>query len=365
MKRILYTQNYFGVGGINKITSVKANYFVNHGYEVHVLCTLDKEGVPVEGMWDKRIILHRIEQKRLDSLLRIPLIGRILRFVYARILHLYILFKVNPDIIVSTQQYLEPLTVVLLTFWKKRILEFHGWYNDPEITSASTKDRLMFRFKFPFYKIVALSEREAQKLHQLTGRQVMVIPNPLYSANEKKSDCSSKRALILARFSRQKNLLNFMPFWQQVQTKHPDWTLDIYGSGPQEKKINQLVSSLGLTTIHLHSYTTNPMAELEASSIYLLPSLFEGFPLVVLECMSVGVPCVAFDCPCGPSEIIKDGEDGFVTPFLDYNAFVDKVCYLMEHDDVRKEMGRKAQENIKRFNLDSIMGKWMDLFNSL
>ena len=131
------------------------------------------------------------------------------------------------------------------------------------------------------------------------------------------------------------------------------------------KWINQLVSSLGLTTIHLHSYTTNPMAELEASSIYLLPSLFEGFPLVVLECMSVGVPCVAFDCPCGPSEIIKDGEDGFVTPFLDYNAFVDKVCYLMEHDDVRKEMGRKAQENIKRFNLDSIMGKWMDLFNSL
>lgn len=365
MKRILYIESHFGNGGINKITSVKANYFVSHGYDVHILCTLAKEDICREGMYDERVIQHKIGQERLDSLLRIPLIGRMLRFLYARFMHLWIILKVNPDIIVSTQQYLEPLTVVLLSFWKKRVLEFHGWYNDPEITSASTKDKLMFRFKFPFYQIVALTQKEAQKLHQLTGNPAMVIPNPLYTAKEKKSDCSNKRAIILARFSRQKNLLNFIPYWKQVQDKHPDWTLDIYGSGSQEKETYQLVGSLGLNTIHLHPYTSKPMAELEDSSIYLLPSIYEGFPLVILESMSVGVPCIAFDCPCGPSEIIKQGEDGYVIPFLDYKAFVEKICFLMENDLIRKEMGKRAQENIKRFNIDSIMNKWVDLFNSL
>ena len=365
MKRILYTQNYFGVGGINKITSVKANYFVNKGYEVHILCTLAREGVPSEGMYDDRVITHSIELERLNSFLRIPLVGRILRFVYSRFMHLKIILSVNPDIIVSTQQFLEPFSVVLLTFWKKRILEFHGWYNDPQINSVRLQDWLMFRFKFPFYKIVALTQQEAEKLQRLTGNSVIRIPNPLYSGHETKSNCSNKRVLILARFSRQKNLLNFLPYWRKVQNSHPDWELDIYGTGEQEKAISQLVSSHGLTSVHLHNYTSSPMAELAASSIYLLPSLFEGFPLVLLESMSVGVPWVCFDCPCGPSEIINNGVDGFVVPYLDYDGFIDKVCYLMDRTEEREKMGRKASENIKRFNIDAIMNQWMELFNSL
>ena len=81
--------------------------------------------------------------------------------------------------------------------------------------------------------------------------------------------------------------------------------------------------------------------------------------------MSVGVPCVCFDCPCGPSEIINNGVDGFVVPYLDYDGFIDKVCYLMDRTEEREKMGRKASENIKRFNIDAIMNQWMELFNSL
>lgn len=365
MKRILYTLSCFSYGGINKITSVKSNYFVNQGNEVHVLCTLASPDLPGESLYDKRVIIHRIDQNRLDSFLRIPIIGRLLRFFYSRIKHLRVLLSVNPDVIVSTEQYLEPFSVVLLTFWKKRVLEFHGWYNNPKEVHVSLKDRMMFRFKFPFYKMVALTQKEAEKLGRLTGNRVMSIPNPLYTVGSKKSNCNNRRALMLVRFSPEKNLLNFLPYWQSVQSKYPDWKLDIFGTGEEEMEICHLISSVGLKTVHLHHYTTDPMKEMSESSIYLLPSTFEGFPLVIMESMSVGVPCVSFDCPFGPSEIIKDGEDGFLVPYLDYASFVDRVCQLMEKDSMRKEMGRKAQENIKRFNLEVIMKKWIDLFQSL
>ena len=81
--------------------------------------------------------------------------------------------------------------------------------------------------------------------------------------------------------------------------------------------------------------------------------------------MSYGVPVIAYDCPCGPAEIIQNGVDGFVTKYQDPQKMIDKVNYLIEHPDVRIEMGKRARVNIQRFSIDDIMGRWICLFNRL
>ena len=365
MKKLLYIQSRFGQGGINKITSIKENYWVNHGYDVHNLNALNSEKLSPGGMYDERIKMHYISGNRLSRLARIVIIGRLLRFFYYRIKMLSIILRINPDVIIVTMPFLEPATVVWLTFWKMRILEFHGWYCNPAPRKMTIKERITFKIIFPFYKIVTLTKGEAEKMEHITGNNATFIPNPQYSFPTVASNCEKKRVVSMARFTFPKNLDAVLPYWSIIEDKHPDWELHLYGEGPDEPKMVEAIKDNNLKTVFIHPYTSKVIEEMTNSSIYILPSVFEGFGLALLESMSVGVPCVAYDCPFGPSEIINDGEDGFVTEYMNPKAMMEKVLYLIEHDDIRKEMGKKARENsLKSFNIDSIMAQWIKIFNS-
>ena len=364
MKRILYIQNQFGLGGINKITSVKENYLVNHGLEVHNLNAQDSKCLSPEGMYDKKIVMHSISIERLNSLLSVPILGHICRYIYSRYQLLKEIYKINPDIIVETMPRLLPVTVVWLSFWKKHILEYHGWYNHPATTEISWKERAYHTLIKPFCQLVALTKGEADKLKKLTGCNALYIPDPQYSFPKLLSTGENKRVVSMARFSPQKKLEYIIPYWKMIEDKHPDWELHLYGQEPDEPKMRTAIAENNLKTVFIHPYTTHVEEEMAKASIYVFPSMFEGFGLVLLEAMSACVPCVSYDCPYGPSEIIKDGEDGILSEYNNPKVFMENVLYLIEHEDERKEMGRKARENIlKSFNIDSIMAQWMKRFN--
>lgn len=361
--KILYLQNKFGQGGINKITSVKENYFADKGLEVHHLNVLDEVCVPPEGMYSDKIVFHTIEMSQLKKLISIPVIGRLLRFIYFRLRLLRLYREIRPDIIVSTMPRLEPMSVVWLTKKTIRIQEFHGWYNGTESLSRSEEKEMSNRMKY--YHMVALTQREANHIEQLLHHKCLNIPNATFVRPTRYSDCSNKRILILARFSPQKNLVGFLRHWRGVQDKHPDWELRLVGDGPDKEKMIEVKEELGLESVHIMPYSLNVGKEYLNASMFLLPSNHEGWPLVIIESMAYGVPVIAYDCPCGPSEIIQNGVDGFITKYKDPQDMIEKVNYLIEHPDVRKEMGKKASVNIQRFNIDDIMDRWLKLFNQL
>lgn len=363
--RILYIQSNFGLGGINKITAVKENYLVNHSFEVHNLNAQDETCMPPDGMYDEHIIMHSIPTGHLNKLLAFPVIGHLLRFIYFRYALLKVIYQVNPDVIVANMPRLEPVLVVWFSFRKKRILEFHGWYNHPSITKISWKERIYYILTSPFYQMVALTKGEADKLKSLTGCNSLYIPNPQYSFPKQISNCENKRVVSMARFSPQKKLEDIIPFWRMVEDKHPDWELHLFGEGPDEPKMRTAIAENNLKTVFIHPYTTHVEEEMAKASIYVFPSMFEGFGLVLLEAMSAGVPCVSYDCPYGPGEIIRNGEDGILSEYNNPKVFMENVLYLIEHDDIRKKMGKKARENsLKSFNIGAIMAQWMKIFNS-
>lgn len=364
--RLLYIQCNFGLGGINRITSVKENYLVNHGFEVHNLNAQDQKGLPSEGMYDEKIMMHSISLAKLNHFLTIPFVGRLFRFVYYRWQLLRIIFSVNPDVIIVNMPKLEPVSVVWLSFWKRRVLEFHGWYNHPQVVRLPWKERFYYFLTSPFYQLVALTKGEADKLKMLTGCDARYIPNPQYSFPDQITSGENKRVVSMARFCSQKKLDAVIPYWKMIEESHPDWELHFYGKGPDEEKMRSAIVENHLKTVFIHPYTTDVAHEMAMASIYIFPSIFEGFGLVLLEAMSAGVPCVAYDCPFGPSEIIKDGEDGFITEYNNPQALMEKVLYLIEHEDMRKEMGRRARVNsLKGFNIDSVMNQWITLFKDL
>ena len=115
----------------------------------------------------------------------------------------------------------------------------------------------------------------------------------------------------------------------------------------------------------MHEPTDNIREKYLESSICVVSSRYEGFSMVILESMACGVPVVSFDCPHGPRNIIRNGEDSILVEYLNTQAMADNICELIEQPEQRKALGAKAQENIKRFSRDCVMKQWTTLFEEL
>jgi glycosyltransferase involved in cell wall biosynthesis len=212
---------------------------------------------------------------------------------------------------------------------------------------------------------VALTQGDAEEWRKLTPR-VCVIPNVVH-LNESGlySDCTSKSAIYVGRFSKQKDVGSLLRIWRLVHERFPDWCLHIYGGYGEEQdsilaKIQQMDAD-----IQVHETTSNMMEKYRESSILLMTSSYEPFGLVLPEAMSCGLPVVAFDCPYGPADIITGGTNGFLVKERSCDDFSNRVCQLMDHLDLRLRMGKSGIESSKKYAESCIMPLWKQLFNSL
>lgn len=124
---------------------------------------------------------------------------------------------------------------------------------------------------------------------------------------------------------------------------------------------------MGIDTSRCQLYgpTVDVLKEYNASSVFVLPSRYEGFGLVLIEAMACGIPVVSFNCENGPRSIISDGIDGFLIPPFDVDAFAEKMILLMNDDNLRKKMGENAQKSTSRYDIERVGHQWKLLFEEL
>ena len=118
-------------------------------------------------------------------------------------------------------------------------------------------------------------------------------------------------------------------------------------------------------SIVVHESTSTIYEEYLRSSMLLMTSRYEPFGLVLPEAMSCGLPVIAFDCPYGPAEIITDGVDGFLIRNRSIEDYVDKVCLLMEDEELRRKMGQEGVHSAQRYNANQVMPQWKQLFEQI
>ena len=369
--KIVYIVDAFAVwGGIERVLADKINYLIGYyGYEVCLL-TVNQgtHSVPYKLHPNVQKIdlgIQMYQQYNFHGIKRFFIrrkLNKLLNLQLKRAID-----KVSPDIIICVKldfvgvllavKGMAPLIVECHTLSKSDALEGSG---------------LLRRLHSMYWKllvrrvnaVVALTEGDATAWKRW-NRNVFVIPNAVNLNNHSSiSDCRNKSAIFVGRFSTQKGIDSLLKIWSLVSEKHPEWQLDIYGEGELRVHYLSVINEMG-ANVHVFAPTTNIMEKYRENSILLLTSLYEPFGLVLPEAMSCGLPVIAFDCPYGPSDIITDGVDGFLIKNRDIEMFADKVCQLIENEELRRRMGKNGIISSQRYRADVIMPKWISLFEEL
>ena len=361
-------------GGMERVLTIKANYFADvWGYDITLILTDGKDKAPFYKL-SPRIKVIQLDVD-FEALWHQPLHKKAL--IYLRKQRIYrhrlaqALTQLRPDITVSLLRreinFINSITDGSIKIGELHVnknnyrnLEEQGQNIIKRMLSALWMHQLNRSLK-KLSRFVILTHEDRENWHYLTN--TAVIPNPLPFFPEEQSDCDSKEVIAVGRYVYQKGFDLLIEAWRIVTGRHPDWQLRIYGGGDRTEYM-RLKEKYGLATLHLEGETAEIMKYYCKSSIFVLSSRYEGFGMVVTEAMACGVPPVSFACPCGPRDIIKDGEDGLLVENGNTGQLAEKICYLIEHDNVRKEMGKQARTNIERYRIEAIANEWKDLFET-
>lgn len=140
----------------------------------------------------------------------------------------------------------------------------------------------------------------------------------------------------------------------------------LLGEGPKEKDLIRLAADLQIPEdVAFLGFQTNPFKFMARAKVFVLPSLYEGFPNILLEAMACGTPVVSTDCPSGPNEIIENGVTGILVPMKDAEALASALLTLLENEDLARSMSAAALKGIERYSVKHLARRYSELFRTV
>ena len=379
MKIVYCIPALYWASGMERVLTLKANYFAeNMGYEIYIILTDGKDREPFYQLSSKINIIHL--NINYDQLYEKSLWKRTCLYLYKQQLFKKrlsnCLMRIKPDITISTLRR-EINFIYSIKDGSLKIGEIHfsrANYRDfkqeriPAFLKSLLKKLWMNQLISKINQLdrfVVLSHEDKEEWKEIDQSKIEVIYNPVSFYPTHIGTGSSKKIIAVGRYTYQKGFDLLIEAWQIVHKMHPDWELHIYGEG-NRASFQKQVQALNLqNTCFLHPVSSQIEDKYLESSIFAFSSRYEGFGMVLVEAMACGVPPVSFACPCGPKDIITDGQDGLLVENGNIGMLAEKICYLIENEDIRKQLGDNARESVKRFDIEKIMSEWKDLFEEL
>ena len=376
--RIVYlTPALYMAGGVERVLTLKANYFAEQfGYDITIILTEGK-GKPLfyplsdkvevinlnigfEELWNcsflKKVFVYLKKQRTFRKLLTAELM------------------RLRPDITVSLLRR-EINFLTKIKDGSRKVGELHvnrANYRNFEANESNFVKALFARFRMrglvnklkQLDRFVVLTEEDREAWPELSN--VSVIPDPLSFVPVAKSPLTEKRVIAIGRYVYQKGFDLLLQAWAKIEREHSDWQLTVFGDGDRTNYV-QLVEKLGVDSSRcsLNGKTTDIETEYRNSSLFVFSSRFEGFGMVLVEAMACGLPVVSFACPCGPKDIVTDGEDGFLVENGNVKMLAERLVQLMSDASLRQQMAVAALKKSERYRMEQIAPRWQQLFDEV
>ncbi len=265
--------------------------------------------------------------------------------------------KINPGVVIATEYPYAIASVLCRPSQETRVVSWeHTHY------SVNIKNRFwtkLFRHTYPkLDQIICLNEDE-KKLFGPLNDKITVIPNFIESSSHI-SGLTFKNILTVARLVPIKGIPDLLQAAKTVLHSNPDWQWKIIGEGELKNEVTRFIEKEGLQNklILQQPVDQDIHSEYQNASLLVMTSKNECFPMVLLEALSHGLPCIAFDCDTGPRHIIRHSGDGLLVEKENTVKLAEAIVSLINHEELRKKMGASALRNIQRFSPELIFRLW-------
>ena len=376
MRLIYCTHSLCNPGGMERVLVNKVTYLVERLHWDVSIVTTDQKGRPSFYPLPAGVRVTDLGINYSDDNVK-SVTGKILGYLQKRRRHKRLLTSLlereKPDIVVSLYPS-ESSFIPDIKDGSKKVLELHfckyfrlqygrkGLLGMIDKWRTHQDERIVRKFD----KFVVLTNEDKEYWGNL--HNIEVIPNAAMNIGGHFSDVTNHRVIAVGRLDYQKGFDRLIQAWEYINKSglYSDWRLDIFGQGEWKEMLQEMVQAKNLSvSVHLNSTVKTIGEEYVNSSLLVMSSNYEGFPMVMIESMAIGLPVVAFDFKCGPRDIISDGENGLLVHNGDIPGLAVAMMKLMGDYELRRRMSVKARQVVDTYSEKAVMDKWVRLFTSL
>lgn len=328
--------------GAERVTLYLSEYFANHGYQVCIITSTrdDKEYIIPGGVRHINVGTRNIFKMR-----------KVLR---------------NIDMLVVMGVPFCLFTIPACFFLKMKTVVSER--NAPAQFSGKRVTKILSRFLMRFADGYVFQTSEAKQFYnKMLHGKGEVIFNPLESSNLPLStpEQQTKTIVNVGRLSPQKNQALLISAFNAIKEEYPDYNVVIYGDGGEKHSLEEQIKNSGLENrVNLAGNVYDVHERIKNAAVFVFTSNYEGMPNALIEAMAMGLPCISTDCPCGgPRELIVNGENGILIPVGDESSLVNALRSLLDDNELRIKIGKKAIEIRDRLDASVICKQWEDYLN--
>lgn len=361
-------------GGTERILTNKVNYLCkNYGYKIYIVLTESQTKKPFYKLEDSIEIINTNINFEKDY--NYNIIFRI--FIYLYKIRLYkrklteILTDIKPDCTTTLLSH-EIDFISKIKDGSKKIGECHFNRNFRIDFVKNTTNNILKKW-ISYYRnwsigkkvkkldcFVCLTENDYNSWKEIKHK--MIIPNFISFESSVKSSVQNKTIVCAGRYTKQKGFDLLLQIWTNIEPKHPNWNLYIYGDGIERDNLENYVKSNNLRNVHLEHTVQDVKEKFINASFLVFPSRFEGFGLVIIEAMECGLPVIAFDCNFGPGQIITNNVDGILIKEGNLKSMEESIEKLIISDSERKRLSNQAILKAKKYSIKNIIHKWIEVY---
>ncbi|NSB16557.1 glycosyltransferase [Clostridium beijerinckii] len=391
MKICFITYSTFSVGGIERVVSIIANE-LSKDNEIDIVCTCgdfeinrklynlnEKVNVNIEKSLTQKGFIVKVLSKLLRELnkktgiLNNNKLIKILEKVYYpnQIQEKFVDYiNLNKyDLVIGVAGTYSLLLGIISDRINAKTI---GWQHNSYEAYLKTKERYFWNQDELFNKYIpmlnryfVLTEHDRKMFLEENNIDSIVMHNPTSFNSKDKSKLLKKQFLAAGRFNYQKGFDLLIESFYKFSKENNDWNLVIVGEGEEKDNIEHLINRYGLNhRIKIEPFTNDIRKYFLNSSILLLPSRWEGMPMIVLESLVMGVPIVSYDITAVESSI-RHNYNGLIIEKYNVKKFADAMHYLSNSLLERKKMGDNAVIKSMEFNIEKIGKEWNAIFDEL
>ena len=345
-RKICFVIPTLQMGGMERVASLLANYSIRNGFHVYIICLIDKNSY---YELDERISIFapnfEYEKGVLNKLKVLYYLASCLK-------------EIKPNAVLSFSEVFNPLSIISAKLANVPIY----------ISDRSSPDKKLGFFTQSVRKLTypcakgMISQTELAKTISLNkgyNNNITVIPNPLREINDTIERIKEPIIISVGRLVSTKNYKELIDIFFEIEDEKK-WQLWILGDGPDRSDLQEYINELKLNDrVTLFGAVKDVDSYLSKASIFAFPSISEGFPNALSEAIAYPLPCIAYDCPAGPADLIKNEENGFLIPINDRDSFKLHLNKLMKDDILRNRFTNNYKLHREKYHINNISERYL------